>query len=67
MKSDLMRLPAMGRTKPLVAKAVYIDGPADNDKQTFRANDIELINGLNGFNPSLFDSFIQHLNLSSHE
>jgi len=67
MKSDLMRLPAMDRAKPLVAKAVYIDGPPDKDKQGFRANDIQLINGLNGFSPSLFDSFIQHLNIPSHE
>jgi hypothetical protein len=67
MKSDLMRLPAMDRAKPLVAKAVYIEGPPDKDKQGFRANDIQLINGLNGFNPGLFDSFIQLLNIPSHE
>ena len=67
MKSDLMRLPAMGRTKPLTAKVIYIDGPADKDKETFRANDIQIINGLNGFNTGLFDSFIQNLNQHTHE
>ena len=67
MKSDLMRLPAMGRPKPLIGKAIYIDSPADKDKETFRANDIQIINGLNGFNTRLFDPLIQNLNLFAHE
>ncbi len=67
MKSDLMRLPAMGRTSPLIGKVIYIDGPADKDKETFRANDIQIINGLNGFTPALFESFIQQLNQPAHE
>ena len=66
MKSDLMRLPAMGRTSPLGEKAIYIEGPPDKDKETFRANDIEIINGLNGFNNGLFDSFLQNLNQPAH-
>jgi hypothetical protein len=61
MKSDLMRLPAMGRANPLVAKAIYITGPADNQKESFKSNDIEIINGLTGFNPDMFGHFIQKL------
>ncbi len=61
MKSDLMRLPALGRTKPLSARTIFIAGATDKDKETFKANDIEIINGLNGFNTDLFIDFIQKL------
>ena len=61
MKSDLLRIPAMGRTKPLIDKIIYLAGTADNDKETFKANDIQVINGLNGFNAELFNSFINKL------
>ncbi|HPH92696.1 MAG TPA: TIR domain-containing protein [Ferruginibacter sp.] len=67
MKSDLMRLPALGRTKPLLDKAVYIAGPADNDKGAFKAIDLQVINGINGFSADLFSTFIQRVNLPGHE
>ncbi|MBE7170256.1 MAG: TIR domain-containing protein [Williamsia sp.] len=61
MKSDLLRLPALGRTKPLMSKAIYLAGPSDKDKETFRANDFIAINGLAGFDPGLFKAFIQKI------
>ena len=61
MKSDLMRLPAMGRSNPLQAKAIYIAGPADADKEKFKSNDIPIVKGLDGFKPELFGKFIQSL------
>jgi len=61
MKSDLLRLPALGRSKPLIEKAIYIAGPSDKDKETFKANDFEIINGISGFTADLFDGFIQKL------
>lgn len=61
MKSDLLRLPALGRSKPLVEKAVYIAPPADKDKETFKANDFEMINGLAGFTGDLVNGFLQKL------
>ncbi len=61
MKSDLMRLPAMGRTKPLEEKVIYLAGPANPDKEKFKSNDIEIINGLEGFKPELFDLFIKNM------
>ena len=61
MKSDLLRLPALGRSKPLIEKAVYVSGPADKDKETFKANDYILLNGLAGFDADLFKAFLQKL------
>ena len=31
------------------------------DKEKFKSNDIEIINGLNGFKPGLFDQFINSI------
>ena len=61
MKSDLLRLPALGRSKPLLEKAIYIAAPGDKDKETFKANDFKIINGIAGFNEDLFNEFIQKL------
>ncbi len=61
MKSDLLRLPALGREKPLIEKAIFIAGPSDKDKETFKANDFKIINGLSGFTEDLFSDFIQKL------
>lgn len=61
MKSDLLRLPALGRDKPLIEKAIYIAGPLDKDKESFKANDFKIINGLSGFTEDLFTGFIQKI------
>ena len=61
MKSDLLRIPALGREKPLIDKIIYIAGKEDEDKKSFKANDITVINGLGGFNAGLFNGFIQKL------
>jgi predicted nucleic acid-binding protein len=61
MKSDLLRLPALGRTTPLLDKIIYLAGPADNDKETFKANDFSIVNGISGFAPELLKSFIEKL------
>jgi hypothetical protein len=61
MKSDLMRMPAMGRTTPLLEKTIYIAGTADPDKEKFKSNDVSIINGLSGFKPDLFSLFIKNL------
>jgi hypothetical protein len=61
MKSDLMRIPALSREKPLLEKIIYIAGPSDADKEKFKSNDIDTINGLEGFKPGLFSQFIQRL------
>jgi hypothetical protein len=61
MKSDLLRLPALGRAKPLIEKAIYLAGPADKDKETFKANDFRIFNCFAGFSEGLFCDFIQKL------
>lgn len=62
MKSDLLRLPAMGRSKPLLDKIIYIDNQPESGKENFRANDMLILDGRNGFTASLFDSFINNIN-----
>ncbi len=61
MKRDLLRLPALGRNKLLIDKIIYIAGTPDKDKETFKANDFAIINGLPGFNSDLFNGLIQKL------
>jgi hypothetical protein len=53
--------PGLGRSKPVLAKAVFIAPPSDRDKEAFRANDLEIISGLPGFSSTLFDGFLQKL------
>ncbi len=61
MKSDLLRLPAFGRTKPLLGKTIYIAGPSDPDKEKFRSNDAEVVRGGDGFKAEQLQAFIQRL------
>lgn len=61
MKSDLMRLPALGRSKPLLDRVIYLGGTTDKDKETFKANDMKILNGLTGFNPDLFNDFLKKI------
>ncbi len=62
IKSDLLRLPALSRTSPLKEKIIYLAGPPDKDKETFKANDFVIINGMAGFTPELLNNFFQKLN-----
>lgn len=61
-RNDLIRLAYLGRHQPLLAKCIYLAEPADEDKETFEAPiGFEVINGIDGFNPDLFNNFIQKL------
>lgn len=61
MKSDLLRLPAFGRTKPLLSKTIYIAAPSDADKEKFRSNDAEVIRATNGFQTDQLKGFIEKI------
>ena len=61
MKSDLLRLPALGRDKPLIEKAIFIADPTDKDKESLKAVDFKIINGSAGFSEELLYGFIQKL------
>ena len=55
MTRDLLRIPALGRSKPLLASIAYLAGPASPQKERFRSHELTIINGLAGFNPDLFN------------
>ncbi len=58
---DLLKLPALGRDKPLLSKIAYVASPSTPQKERFRSNELTVINGLTGFNPQLLDDFIGKL------
>ena len=58
---DLLKLPALGRDKPLLSKIAYVAGPSTPQKERFRSNELTVINGITGFNPHLLNDFIEKL------
>ncbi|HYV91305.1 MAG TPA: hypothetical protein VE978_05965 [Chitinophagales bacterium] len=61
MTRDLLRLPALGRAKPLLSKIAYLANPSTPQKERFRSNELTVINGLTGFNPQLLNDFMGKL------
>lgn len=61
MTRDLLRLPALERTKPLLAKLAYLAGPPTPQKERFRSNELTVVNGINGFNTQILNDFIEKL------
>lgn len=61
MTRDLLRLPALNRTKPLLAKVAYLGAPATPQKERFRSNELTVIPGINGFDIQLLNDFIEKL------
>lgn len=57
MMRDLVKAVGYGREKPLVYKAVYVDGPSTPQKERFRTHDATVINGLNGLNNEELNAF----------
>ena len=55
---NLMKAPGYGRTKPFVAKTVYIAPPMDRRKQRYRTHSAEVvIQEGNNFNPAQMEAF----------
>jgi len=61
MTRDLLRLPALGRTKPLISKIAYLANPSTPQKERFRSNELTVVNGLTGFSPQLLNDFMGKL------
>ncbi len=64
LKSQLMELKkalGLGRTKPYVAKAIYVSSPVTPEKERFRTNDALVLRNGQGFNPEILQPFIQKL------
>ena len=58
---DLIKLPGLGRSQPLLAKALYLGAPQNDLKEKLRARDVLLIKGYQGFNAEILESFLSHL------
>ena len=61
MTRDLLRLPALGRDKPLLSKIAFLASPSTPQKERFRSNELTPVNGLAGFNASLLNDFIEKI------
>ena len=61
MTRDLLRMPALGRTKPLLSKIAYLGNPSTPSKERFRSNELTVVNGITGFNPQLLNDFVNKL------
>lgn len=54
---ELQKAAGYGRTKPMLAKAVYVVAPNTNDKQRFRTHQASVIKNFEEFSPSALELF----------
>ncbi len=54
---DLLKAPGWGRTKPLLAKAVYASAPETSEKLRFRTREAPVIQNFGGFSPDALRPF----------
>jgi hypothetical protein len=58
---DLIKLPGLGRTQPLLAKAIYLAAPPSSQKERFRYGELVVIKGYDGFKAEMLESFLSRL------
>lgn len=58
---DLQKSPGYGRTKPMLARAVYLASPETPDKTTYRTLDAIVIRNFDVFDPDLLKPFLAAL------
>ena len=58
---ELQKIAGYGRSKPIVAKAVYVAPPDTRDKQRFRTHEAVVINSGGAFTPSALEPFVSRL------
>ena len=58
---DLVKAPGWGRSKPLLAKAVYLAPPDTLEKQTYQNNEALLLRGSEQFSPATLEPFVAQL------
>lgn len=58
---ELQKIAGYGRTKPMLAKAVYVAPPDAPDKQRFRTHDALVIKADASFTPSVLEPFVGQL------
>lgn len=61
---DLIKLPGLGRSQPLLAKALYLAGPPNDQKERLRARDVLVIKGYEGFKAEMLEPFLSRLKQS---
>lgn len=60
-KTDLIKLPGYGRTKPLIAKCFYLSAPQTSGKERFRIQDGLVIKNYGEFTADSLQSFIAQI------
>lgn len=58
---DLLKAPGFGRSKPLVAKAVYFEGKKEMNLEHFEKNNTMILGNKNGFAPEHLKPFIDKI------
>jgi hypothetical protein len=58
---DLQKSAGYGRTKPLLAKAIYVAGPETAAKQAFRTHEAGVVRNFGPFSPPLLANFAAEL------
>jgi hypothetical protein len=60
-KQEFLKLPGLGRPKPVVAKAFYISGEENPNKQRFVSAEAIVIKHYNGFSPDALAPFLKQI------
>lgn len=58
---DLLKAPGFGRSKPLKAKAVYLEGKKEVDLGTYKRNNALILGNNGGFDPGHLSPFLDKL------
>jgi hypothetical protein len=56
--SDLLKAPGWGRTRPMLAQAIYVSTPHSPEKQRFRTREAAVIQNFGGFSPDALQPFV---------
>jgi hypothetical protein len=55
---DLMKAPGLGRTKPMIAKAIYAESEETLGRVAFKINDAIIMSTMSGFSAEKIQPFI---------
>jgi hypothetical protein len=59
---DLQKIPGYGRTKPMLAQAIYTGPPENPTKQRYRTREALLLRNFSDFTPDAIQPFIEEIN-----
>jgi len=59
---DLQKIPGYGRTKPMLAQAIYTGPPENPAKQRYRTREALLLRNFGDFTPDAIQPFIEEIN-----